>query len=197
VASTPVVQTSLSRRLASIRREPSAGISLAVPSRSCSRALSAGPSRPVDSRVTETPPRSPMTCANGITASTRGARPPPSEQPGWSIWTSPVPEGESVQQVGERARRVIDRAEGAGGDVAMFAHAHILRILAACWIGQPPINGRASRAGNGIDQRSGLRARDPSDPGLEPGLAPDPRHRRRIKRAIPSESASSCPSMAA
>jgi broad specificity phosphatase PhoE len=64
------------------------------------------------------------------------------EQPGWSIWTSPVPEGESVQQVGERARRVIDRAEGAGGDVAMFAHAHILRILAACWIGQPTINGR-------------------------------------------------------
>jgi probable phosphoglycerate mutase len=44
--------------------------------------------------------------------------------------------------VGERARRVIDRAEAAGGDVAIFAHAHILRILAASWIGQPPIDGR-------------------------------------------------------
>jgi probable phosphoglycerate mutase len=64
------------------------------------------------------------------------------EQPGWSIWTGPVPEGESVERVGERARRVIDRAEAAGGDVAIFAHAHILRILAACWIGQPPIDGR-------------------------------------------------------
>jgi broad specificity phosphatase PhoE len=64
------------------------------------------------------------------------------EQPGWSIWTSPVLDGESVEQVGDRARRVIDRVESAGGDVAIFAHAHILRILAVCWIGQPPDNGR-------------------------------------------------------
>ena len=64
------------------------------------------------------------------------------EQPGWSIWTSPVPEGESIERVGERARRVIDRTALAGGDVVLFAHAHILRILAACWIGQPPGNGR-------------------------------------------------------
>jgi broad specificity phosphatase PhoE len=64
------------------------------------------------------------------------------EQPGWSIWTTPVPQGETVEQVGERARRVIARADGADGDVALFAHAHILRILAACWIGLPPIHGR-------------------------------------------------------
>jgi broad specificity phosphatase PhoE len=64
------------------------------------------------------------------------------EEPGWSIWTNPVPGGESIAQVGERARRVIERAITAGGDVAMFAHAHILRILAATWIEQPPVNGR-------------------------------------------------------
>jgi len=64
------------------------------------------------------------------------------EQPGWSIWTTSVPQGETVEQVGERARRVIVRADAAGGDVALFAHAHILRILAACWIGLPPIHGR-------------------------------------------------------
>ncbi len=64
------------------------------------------------------------------------------EQPGWSIWTTTVPQGETVEQVGERARRVIARAEGVNGDVAFFAHAHILRILAACWIGLPPIHGR-------------------------------------------------------
>lgn len=64
------------------------------------------------------------------------------EQSGWSIWTSAVPEGESVEQVGERARRVIARADAAAGDVALFAHAHILRILTACWIGQPPADGR-------------------------------------------------------
>ncbi len=64
------------------------------------------------------------------------------EQPGWSIWTAAVREGESVEQVGERARRLIQRAETAAGDVAMFAHAHVLRIVAACWIGLRPVDGR-------------------------------------------------------
>lgn len=64
------------------------------------------------------------------------------EQPGWSIWTTPVSEGESVEQVGERARRVIARADAASGDVALFAHAHFLRILGACWMRLSPIHGR-------------------------------------------------------
>jgi probable phosphoglycerate mutase len=64
-------------------------------------------------------------------------------EPGWSIWTSPVPEGETVEQVGARARRVIDQALHADGDVLLFAHAHFLRILAACWIGRPPGDGRS------------------------------------------------------
>jgi broad specificity phosphatase PhoE len=64
------------------------------------------------------------------------------EEPSWSIWTSPVPEGESVDQVGARARRAIDRAVAAGDDVALFSHGHLLRILTACWIGLPPSDGR-------------------------------------------------------
>jgi probable phosphoglycerate mutase len=64
------------------------------------------------------------------------------KEPEWSIWTGPVPQGESVEQVGARARRVIDRAATASGDVALFAHAHVLRILAACWLGLPPVGGR-------------------------------------------------------
>src|SRR5712692_6605048 len=52
------------------------------------------------------------------------------EQPGWSIWTTTVPEGETVEQVGERARRVIERVASVPGDVALFAHAHFLRIFA-------------------------------------------------------------------
>ena len=64
------------------------------------------------------------------------------EQPGWSIWTTTVAQGETVEQVGERARRVIERVDAVAGDVALFAHAHILRILAACWMGLPPIHGR-------------------------------------------------------
>ena len=64
------------------------------------------------------------------------------EQPGWSIWTTSVPKGESIEQVGHRAQRVIRRALTVGGDVALFAHAHILRILAACWLGLAPDAGR-------------------------------------------------------
>lgn len=69
------------------------------------------------------------------------------EQPGWTIWTSPVPQGETVEEVGERARRVIARADAVAGDVALFAHAHFLRILGACWIGLPPIHGRTLTLG--------------------------------------------------
>ena len=64
------------------------------------------------------------------------------ERPGWSIWTTDVPNGETVEQVGARARRVIERVAGAPGDVALFAHAHVLRVLAACWLGQPPADAR-------------------------------------------------------
>lgn len=65
------------------------------------------------------------------------------ETPEWSIWLSPIVNGESLDQVAERARRVIRRVtEAAQGDVCLFAHGHILRILAACWIGMPPLTGR-------------------------------------------------------
>jgi broad specificity phosphatase PhoE len=65
------------------------------------------------------------------------------ETPDWSVWLSPIVNGESLEQVAERARRVIGRVIAAGdGDVALFAHGHILRILAACWIGLPPLTGR-------------------------------------------------------
>jgi probable phosphoglycerate mutase len=62
--------------------------------------------------------------------------------PGWTIWTAPVPHGETIQQVAARASRVIERASGAGGDVALFAHGHLLRILTACWLGIAPDGGR-------------------------------------------------------
>ena len=64
------------------------------------------------------------------------------KDPDWSIWESPIPEGETIVQVGARACRLIDRVEKVDGDVAMFAHGHILRILGACWMGLAPIHGR-------------------------------------------------------
>ncbi|HSA86304.1 MAG TPA: histidine phosphatase family protein [Nitrospira sp.] len=45
------------------------------------------------------------------------------EQPGWSIWTSAVVNGESTEQVGRRAQRVLQRTLAANGDVVLFAHA--------------------------------------------------------------------------
>ena len=64
------------------------------------------------------------------------------EVPGWSLWTSPVPHGETLHQVAARARAAIARATEAGGDAALFAHGHVLRILTACWLDLPPVCGR-------------------------------------------------------
>ncbi|MBI3473091.1 MAG: histidine phosphatase family protein [Candidatus Solibacter usitatus] len=71
------------------------------------------------------------------------------ETPGWSIWTGGAPGGETVEQVAGRARRVIEQAAGAGGDVALFGHGHLLRVLAACWMGLEPAAGRLLALGTG------------------------------------------------
>ena len=64
------------------------------------------------------------------------------EVPGWSIWTHPVPGGESIEEVARRTSRVIAQATLAEGDVLAVAHGHVLRVLAACWLGLPPGEGR-------------------------------------------------------
>jgi broad specificity phosphatase PhoE len=67
--------------------------------------------------------------------------------PGWDIWADGVTGGESADDVGARVDRVIARAEAADGDVALFAHGHVLRILAARWIEQDPrLGGRLTLA---------------------------------------------------
>ncbi len=58
-------------------------------------------------------------------------------RPGWFLWHDGAPDGETPEQVGERADRVIARALKADGDVALFAHGHILRALGARWIELP------------------------------------------------------------
>jgi broad specificity phosphatase PhoE len=74
------------------------------------------------------------------------------EIPGWSVWKDEIKGGETVDHVGERADGVIARALAAapdGGKVALFAHAHILRILAARWIGLAADGGRLFALGTG------------------------------------------------
>jgi probable phosphoglycerate mutase len=63
------------------------------------------------------------------------------ERPGWTLWRDGVPGGESVDDVGRRADAVIAEARSAPGDVAAFAHGHVLRILAARWLGLPAGDG--------------------------------------------------------
>jgi broad specificity phosphatase PhoE len=62
--------------------------------------------------------------------------------PGWTIWTGFVPGGETGEEVAARADRVITRATSAAGDVLLFAHGHLLRVLAARWLGLSPSEGR-------------------------------------------------------
>ena len=55
--------------------------------------------------------------------------------PGWLIFRDGCPGGETPEQVGARADRVIARVRAVSGDVALFAHGHVLRVLAARWLG--------------------------------------------------------------
>jgi broad specificity phosphatase PhoE len=78
------------------------------------------------------------------------------EIPGWSVWDDPIVGGETVEQVGARADGVIARALAAAAtntdavaNVALFAHAHILRILAARWVGLEARGGRYFALGTG------------------------------------------------
>ncbi len=65
------------------------------------------------------------------------------EMPDWTIWRGPWPDAETVDEVGLRADRVVARirAARADGDALVFAHGHLLRVLAARWIGLPPASG--------------------------------------------------------
>ena len=64
------------------------------------------------------------------------------ERPGWQLFRDGCPEGETAAQVGVRADRVIDRVRTAHGNVLLFSSGHILRVLAARWLGLEPAAGR-------------------------------------------------------
>jgi probable phosphoglycerate mutase len=64
------------------------------------------------------------------------------ERPGWLLWNDGVPGGETLDEVGRRVDRVIDEIRRVDGDVALFAHGHVLRVLAARWVGLHPREGR-------------------------------------------------------
>jgi broad specificity phosphatase PhoE len=79
------------------------------------------------------------------------------QRPGWYLWRDGVTPGdaehpgETVEQVGARADAVLRRVRPllAGGDVALVAHGHLLRILTARWLGLEPADGRLFRLDTG------------------------------------------------
>jgi len=64
------------------------------------------------------------------------------ERPGWQLFRDGCPGGETADQVGARVDRVVSRVRGVQGDVLIFSSAHVLRVLAARWLGLEPGAGR-------------------------------------------------------
>ena len=64
------------------------------------------------------------------------------EVPDWTIWRYGAPGGESPEQVGARADRILHEVRAATGDTLIFSHGHFLRVLAARWLETPPSEGR-------------------------------------------------------
>ena len=60
------------------------------------------------------------------------------QYPDWTIWRGPWPGGESIDQVAARADRILQRVESVDGDVLIFSHGHLLRVLAARWLRLQP-----------------------------------------------------------
>ena len=90
-------------------------------------------------------------------------------RPGWSLWRDGVipgdaePPGETVEEVGERADRVLKRAAPLlrDGDVALVAHGHVLRVLTARWLGLRPTDGRLFRLDTGTVSALGTEHDEP------------------------------------
>jgi len=78
------------------------------------------------------------------------------KNPGWNLFRHGAPGGESPAQVIERVDRLVERLKGMTGNVLCFAHGHILRVLAARWLGLPPAGGRYFALGTGSVSRLGF-----------------------------------------
>ncbi len=64
------------------------------------------------------------------------------ERPDWQLFRDGCPGGESPQQVGTRADRVVRRTREIQGNVLIFSHGHFLRVLTARWLGLEPAAGK-------------------------------------------------------
>jgi probable phosphoglycerate mutase len=58
--------------------------------------------------------------------------------PEWTVWTHPCPNGETAEEVGARAAKVLERVRSVPGDTILVGHGHFSRVLVATWLGLPP-----------------------------------------------------------
>ena len=90
-------------------------------------------------------------------------------RPGWYLWRDGVipgdaaHPGETIEQVAQRTEHVLARAKPllAGGNVALVAHGHVLRVLTACYLRQPPAEGRLFRLDTGTVSTLGTEHTEP------------------------------------
>ena len=85
--------------------------------------------------------------------------------PGYLIWDQGVPGGETIDQVGDRAGRIVQRVRtdlADGGNAVLFSHGHFSRILAAVWLGLDPRQGRHFVLGTAQVCRLGWDKRTPA-----------------------------------
>jgi broad specificity phosphatase PhoE len=64
------------------------------------------------------------------------------KRPDWELFRDGVPGGESINEIGARADRVVNKVRSIEGDILLFSSGHFLRVLAARWIGLKTENGR-------------------------------------------------------
>ena len=64
------------------------------------------------------------------------------EAPDWELFRDGCPDGETPEQVGARADRVVRKARAVEGNVLVFSSGHILRMVGARWLGLEPAAGR-------------------------------------------------------
>jgi probable phosphoglycerate mutase len=65
-----------------------------------------------------------------------------SERPDWQLFRDGCPGGESPEQIGARADRVVERVRDVKGDVLVFSSGHFLRVFGARWLGLDAAGGR-------------------------------------------------------
>jgi broad specificity phosphatase PhoE len=65
------------------------------------------------------------------------------ERTGWQLFRDGCPDGETPAEIGARADRVVSRVRAVQGNVLIFSSGHILRVLAARWLGLAPAGGKS------------------------------------------------------